>query len=96
MKIILCIAGQKIAPHILSKLSEEQFRVTTLASEGGFLKRGNVTYLIGVEDDQVQHVLELIRGLRAKYEESTPSRHALAIVLDAAAGAALEKTSVDK
>ena len=33
-----------------------------LQHAGGFLRRGNVTLLIGVEDERVQDVLELVKG----------------------------------
>jgi uncharacterized protein YaaQ len=35
--------------------------VTRVASTGGFLRRGNVTLLIGVEAEQVQPVIDLLR-----------------------------------
>lgn len=53
------------------------------------MKKGNATYLIGVEDDKVSDVLSSVNELGAKYEqESSSAYRALAIVLDAEAGAA--------
>jgi uncharacterized protein YaaQ len=42
-------------------LVEQNLRVTKLASTGGFLRAGNTTFLIGVHDDQVEKVLDIIR-----------------------------------
>src|ERR687898_786516 len=41
-------------------LLEREYRATRFNSAGGFLKQGNDTILVGVEDDQVDTVLELI------------------------------------
>lgn len=88
MKIVMCIAGQKIAPEISATLKQKNFRVTQLASEGGAMKRGNATYLIGVEDDNVTHLMNVINKIAAKYERSSSAHRALAIVFSAEAGAA--------
>lgn len=42
-------------------LTKQNIRTTKLASTGGFLRAGNTTFLIGVEDDKVQQVLDIIR-----------------------------------
>lgn len=87
MKIVMCISGQKVASNILSALKQSHYRVTQLASEGGFMKRGNVTYLIGVEEDNVPDVLRIIKDIGVKPEVPSSADRALAIVLDAEAGA---------
>lgn len=88
MKIVMCIAGQKVASNILSTLKQNNYRITQLASEGGFMKKGNATYLIGVAEDNVPDVLKIIKDSGVKPEESASAEGALAIVLDAEAGAA--------
>lgn len=88
MKVVMCIAGQKIAPDLLTKLEQNNYRVTQLASEGGFLKRGNATYLIGVKDEEVSDVLSLVKESRSQSGDDSSAHRALAIVLDAEAGAA--------
>lgn len=40
---------------------ENKIRTTKLSSTGGFLKSGNTTLFIGVEDNEVDKVAELIR-----------------------------------
>ena len=58
------------------------YRVTRVASTGGFLRRGNVTLLIGVEPAKVQGVLDLLRETCAPPE---PGQHrATVFVVDAA------------
>mgnify|MGYP001239093511 CR=1 FL=1 len=93
MKVVMCIAGQKIAPDLLSRLEQNNFRVTQLASEGGFMRRGNTTYLIGVKDDEVSEVLNLVKESGSPSKDGRPARRALAIVLDAEPGAAYMRSS---
>jgi uncharacterized protein YaaQ len=40
---------------------EREFRATRLHSSGGFLKQSNATVILGVEDDQVDAALAVIR-----------------------------------
>lgn len=91
MKIVMCIADQKTAPEILLALKEKEYRVTELASEGGFMKRGNATYLIGVDDDNVSEVLQLVRETGKKDDQSSSFSRTFAIVLNAESGAAYMK-----
>jgi uncharacterized protein YaaQ len=59
MKLIIAIVQSKDSNRLLNALKE--FRVTKLCSTGGFLKTGNVTYMIGIEDEKVNKVLDIIK-----------------------------------
>ncbi|MBW4828431.1 MAG: cyclic-di-AMP receptor [Clostridiaceae bacterium] len=72
MKLIIAIVQDEDAPGLIEDLTEEEYRVTKLASTGGFLKSGNTTLLIGVEDEQVDHVLNIIEDT-CKTREITTS-----------------------
>lgn len=61
MKLIVVVVQDRDSPRLISRLIENGFRATKLASTGGFLRQGNSTLLIGVEDDKVDEVMELIR-----------------------------------
>ena len=61
MKVVLAIAGSEAAESITEALRSEGFRVTIMGSMGGFLRRRNATLLIGVRDEQVDQVLQIIR-----------------------------------
>jgi len=65
MKLVIAVVQNEDADAIVEALLERQFRATRLASTGGFLRRGNTTLLIGVEDNDVETVLGIIRE-RAK------------------------------
>lgn len=61
MKLVIAVVQNEDADAVVDALLEHDFRATRLASTGGFLRRGNTTLLIGVEDHQVETVLDLIR-----------------------------------
>jgi uncharacterized protein YaaQ len=75
MKLIVAIIhdrDQKKTAHALLS-SGRQF--TKVATTGGFLREGNVTLLLGVEDDDVDNVIELIRDncrSREQYVNALP------------------------
>ncbi|MBQ7880043.1 MAG: cyclic-di-AMP receptor [Clostridia bacterium] len=73
MKMITAIVNKKDAGEVCDALREEKFTFTKMATTGGFLKAGNVTLLIGTEDDKVDTAIELIRKHCAKRMEPMPA-----------------------
>lgn len=63
MKLIIAIVQDQDASNLVEELTEEEFRITKLASTGGFLKSGNTTLLIGVEENQIDDVLSIIEEI---------------------------------
>ncbi|MBP7690595.1 MAG: cyclic-di-AMP receptor [Anaerolineales bacterium] len=61
MKLILAIVRDRDDVTVIGQLVAGGHRVTRVASTGGFLRRGNVTLLIGTEADQVQAVIDTIK-----------------------------------
>ncbi|MGM0877823.1 MAG: cyclic-di-AMP receptor [Bacillota bacterium] len=59
MKLIIAVVHSQDSNRLLEALTE--FHVTKLSSTGGFLKSGNTTFMIGIEDVQVNNVLEIIK-----------------------------------
>ena len=60
-KLIIAIIKDDDNERVSAKLTAEDFRVTQIASTGGFLRSGRSTLLIGVEHDRVPRALELLR-----------------------------------
>lgn len=60
MKLIIAIVQDDDAGDLIDIITDGGYRVTKLATTGGFLKSGNTTLMIGVEEDQVDHVLHVI------------------------------------
>lgn len=63
MKLVITIVQDDDADEVLDVLMREGYRVTKLATTGGFLKAGNTTLMIGVEKDKVDTVIEIIEEL---------------------------------
>ncbi len=61
MKLILAIVHDKDSEQISQSLISSSFRVTRIASSGGFLRRGSTTLMIGVDDDKVDEAILTIR-----------------------------------
>ena len=53
MKLIVAVVQNDDANDVVDALLEADFRTTRLASTGGFLRKGNTTLLVGVEDGAV-------------------------------------------
>lgn len=63
MKLIIAIVQDDDAGDLIDVLTEEGFRVTKLATTGGFLKSGNTTLMIGVDEEKTGRVLEIIEDI---------------------------------
>ncbi|MBS3873381.1 MAG: cyclic-di-AMP receptor [Firmicutes bacterium] len=73
MKLVIAVVQDKDSQSLVEVLVEKGFRATKLASTGGFLKAGNTTLLVGVEDRDVPTVLAAIRDIcQAREELVTP------------------------
>ena len=81
MKLIISILRDSDTEVVSHALTNQGFRVTITASTGGFLRKGQTTLLIGVEDDQVESALEVIRNRCSKPTKSDVRRTTL-FVLD--------------
>ena len=60
MKLIIAIVQDEDASRLIGQLMNEGYGVTKLATTGGFLRAGNTTLLVGVEDDRFQGAMDLI------------------------------------
>ncbi len=73
MKLVMVIVQDKDAVHLLDGLLARGLRATKLASTGGFLREGNTTLMIGVEDERLEEVIQVVRTTcRAREQLVTP------------------------
>jgi uncharacterized protein YaaQ len=61
MKMIIVIIKDNDADTLTQALTAGSFRVTRVASTGGFMRSGVVTLLLGVEDTQVDAAIKVVR-----------------------------------
>lgn len=71
MKLIVAIINSDDSQTVLSEITKAGFYATKLSTTGGFLRAGNLTLLMGVEDDNVDTLLEILRTNCRKREEIT-------------------------
>lgn len=62
MKLIIAILKDDDVENAVQSLTSESFRVTRVASTGGFFRKGSTTLLIGVDDDHVDAAIALLRA----------------------------------
>ena len=58
MKMITAIVNKRDADSVCDALTSHNFMFTKMATTGGFLRSGNMTLLIGTEDDKVKKAVE--------------------------------------
>jgi uncharacterized protein YaaQ len=61
MKLLFVIVQRDDVSALAGALTKGGYRTTRYASTGGFLRRGNETFLIGVDDEQVEEVLRVVQ-----------------------------------
>ncbi len=59
MKLMIVILNNKDADAIIRELIDAEYRVTLVASTGGFLRKGNTTLFIGTEGDKIDRLWRL-------------------------------------
>jgi len=61
MKLVIAVVQDTDAANLISALGKVGLTSTKLASTGGFLREGNTTLLIGVDDERLEEVKKIIR-----------------------------------
>ena len=73
MKLITAIVNKEDSKNVCNELIKAKFYVTRLATTGGFLRAGNTTLLVGVEDDRFQEAMDLIEKVCKSRKQIAPS-----------------------
>ncbi len=60
MKLVITVIHDRDKNRISEALLRNNFKFTKLASTGGFLRDGNVTFLIGVEAKRLDELVNVI------------------------------------
>jgi uncharacterized protein YaaQ len=80
MKLIIAILRDIDHDAVSQALTSGGYRVTLIASTGGFWRRGNTTLMIGCEDNEVEKALQIVRDNCATTAEPG-TRHATIFVI---------------
>ena len=73
MKLVLAIVQEDDAIDLIEELTDKDYRVTKLATTGGFLKSGNTTLMIGVEEKEVKNLINVIEDVCKRRKEMVPT-----------------------
>lgn len=74
MKLAVCIVHNRDKNRITDELVRAGFKFTIIGSTGGFLREGNTTYLIGVDEPDLP-------GLQGLFRTNSQSREQLVNVM---------------
>lgn len=62
MKLVMIVSGEEYTACVTSLLDQKGFCVTEIGSSGDFLEYGKTVYLLGVPDQDVERVLDVLRN----------------------------------
>jgi uncharacterized protein YaaQ len=82
MRLVVAIVQDYDCDRLLQAVSGAGFGATRIASTGGFLRTGNTTVFMGVDDDQVDRCVSLVRSTCQARVERAPEE----LVLDMTEG----------
>jgi uncharacterized protein YaaQ len=71
-KMCILVVSDSDANELMKQMVEGGFSATKIGSTGGFLRRGSVTILSGVAEDQLDPLLEVVREVCHARKEFVP------------------------
>ena len=72
MDLIVAIVKDEDAGRVTEALAERGYKSTRISTASGFLKMSNTTLLIGIESEQVDDVLGIIKANCRVHAQPTP------------------------
>jgi uncharacterized protein YaaQ len=73
MKLLIGIVNNDDANELLNEMTKASFQATKLSTSGGFLKTGNVTFLVGVEEERVEELIDIFRSCCSRRTQMVPT-----------------------
>lgn len=73
MKLVIAVVNRDDAGDVTRTLTRQGFSSTRLATTGGFLLSGNVTILVGVDEEKVQTVIDIVKEHSHSRKQMIPS-----------------------
>ena len=73
-KLLIVITSDSDADTLIQKLVQRGYPATKVSSTGGFLRRGSVTIFSGVDAEDVDNVLAIIRDVCQARTEFLPAQ----------------------
>jgi uncharacterized protein YaaQ len=79
MKLIIAIVNNDDSALVSSSLTKAGFRFSKMASTGGFLMAGKTTFIMGIDDAQIDEAIDIISKYSKKRMQSMSTDIASAI-----------------
>jgi len=79
-RLIFAVVHRDDAESVTRILVESGYRATRIDAQGGFLRRGNAVFMVGVAAEQVDDVIEKVRGAARHASGQSKSGSAYGIV----------------
>lgn len=61
MKLVIAVVHNRDKNRVIEDLVRAGFKFTIIGSTGGFLREGNTTFLLGIEDSEREALLAIIQ-----------------------------------
>lgn len=61
MKLVVCVVHNRDRNRVTDEMVKAGFKFTIIGSSGGFLREGNTTILIGVEEAELEKLKSVIQ-----------------------------------
>ncbi len=74
MKLLIAIINNDDSHVVSNNLMAKGFIATRMSTAGGFLKAGNTTFLIGVENERVDEAINIIKSFSHKRTETVQDK----------------------
>lgn len=72
MKLIYAIINKGDSSIVASELTKAGFFATKISSTGGFLQKGNITFMIAIEKENVDEAIKIISTFSKKRKQISP------------------------
>ena len=73
MKLLIAVVSSDDASNVQKALVNNHHQATKLATTGGFLMKGNTTFLIGADDEKVSEIIDIIGTHSKKRRKIIPN-----------------------
>ena len=84
MKMITAIVNKEDSKNVCNELIKAGFSVTRLSTTGGFLMAGNMTLMIGTDDEKVDECIGLISKCCKQRTEIVPGTATMGFGIESA------------
>ncbi|NQV13100.1 MAG: cyclic-di-AMP receptor [Parcubacteria group bacterium] len=73
MKLLIIITHQKNTKQLEEEFIKQKIQFTKMETTGGFLRKKNYTYFVGIEDNKVESILQITKKTCRSQDEIAES-----------------------